>query len=292
MVDFVLGFGGRTLTLGDSGDDVVALKDALDLLGITGGAEDEPDVFGSGTDAAVREYQKGAQLYVTGQVDPMTRHVMEADIWGKKPIVAVDLSQHNRLRAAENDWKEIERNTAFLILRCGVTRTATDPLGIGFDAEFEFAAGKCREFGIPYGVYYYGKVATAAEGRQEADMCWDTASLHNPLFYVYDVEEPILTNDVINAWVARIRERGAKKVGLYIGHHVYNKHRATVGAFDFVWIPRYGPNDGTFDPVFTPAYPCDLHQYTSKGRLPGFRDTDVDLNRLTGTKPLKWFLTM
>jgi len=292
MVDFILGFGGRALKMGDKGDDVAALQDALDLLGITGGAEDEAGVFGQGTDAAVREYQKGARLYVTGQVDPMTRHVMEGDIWGHKPITAVDLSQHNRLTAAENDWAEIERNVAFLILRCGVTRTVIEPLGIGFDAEFDFAARKCREHGIPYGVYYYGKVGTATEGRKEADMCWDTASPHNPLFYVYDVEEPVLTDAVINAWADQMRKHGAKKLGMYIGHHVYNKHKATINAFDFIWIPRYGPNDGTFDPAFSPAFPCDLHQYTSKGRLPGLRNADVDLNRLTGMKPLKWFLTV
>jgi len=207
-----------------------------------------------------------------------------------KPILCVDLSQHNGLRDARNDWAMIARNVEFLILRCGVTRTQTAPIGIGIDADFERAAKMCRQHGIPFGVYYYGKVATEAEGRKEADKCWDTASPFDPLFYVYDVEEDRITDAVIRAWADQIRKRGAKNVGLYIAHHFYKKHQATVPAFDFICIPRYGKNDGTYDPKYAPAYPCDLHQYTSIGRLPGFADKNVDINRLTGTKPLSWFL--
>ncbi|HOA84321.1 MAG TPA: hypothetical protein PKN66_10240, partial [Thermodesulfovibrio thiophilus] len=57
--------------------------------------------------------------------------------------------------------------------------------------------------------------------------------------------------------------------------------------FDAVWIPRYGTNDGT--PQKKPDYPCDLWQYTSKGRLDGYNG-DLDLNCLTGTKPLEYFI--
>ena len=295
MISFILGFGRRNLKRGDKGDDVAALQTTLELLGISVGVWDSDGIFGPDTEKGVKEYQSGAQLKVDGIVGPMTRHVLEGDVYGHKPIAAVDLSQHNRLQDEKINWALIERNVGFLILRCGVTRTEIQPVGIGIDADFAFAAGKCREFNIPYGCYYYGKVATAEEGRKEADMCWDTASPHNPLFYVYDVEEPCLTNDVIEAWVARMRSRGAQKLGLYIGHHVYPRHRDTVKSFDFIWIPRYGKDDGTYNGLYNPNFPCDLHQFTSKGRLPGLRDakgnTDVDLNRLTGSKPLKWFLT-
>jgi GH25 family lysozyme M1 (1,4-beta-N-acetylmuramidase) len=122
-------------------------------------------------------------------------------------------------------------------------------------------------------------------------MCWKTASPFNPLFYVYDVEETCLTDAVINAWAEQMRKYGAKKLGVYIAHHFYTKYKANVPLFDFVWIPRYGKNTGVYDPKFAPAYPCDLHQFTEVGKVPGLADRTVDINRLTGTKPLEWFLT-
>ena len=53
-------------------------------------------------------------------------------------------------------------------------------------------------------------------------------------------------------------------------------------------IPRYGANDGTLAAAIAPDYPCDLHQYTSSGRVMGI-STNVDLNRLAGDKPLEWW---
>lgn len=58
------------------------------------------------------------------------------------------------------------------------------------------------------------------------------------------------------------------------------------------WEARYGANNG----IDTSAkYPChvgvDLHQFTSKGVYKGIATgSGIDLNRLTGTKPLEWFV--
>lgn len=208
----------------------------------------------------------------------------------EKPIVCADLSQHNALKNPKNDWEKVVESVNFLILRCGVTRTEIEPLGIGIDEQFRYAAQKCIDHGIPFGVYYYGKSKTTAETSKEADKCWEVASPFNPLFYAYDVEEGILTDDGILAFADQLRKRGAKKVGMYIGHNWYPHHKATVSEFDFIWIPRYGKNDGSYDPAYKPAYPCDLHQFTSVGKLPGIVDATLDINRLTGTKPLSWFL--
>jgi len=207
------------------------------------------------------------------------------------PILIVDLSQHNNLTSIDNNWAMIARSVKLLILRCGVTRTQNEPLGIGIDAEFAYAAKMCWRYRIPFGVYYYGKVSTPEKGREEAEMCWKTASPFHPLFYVYDVEELCLTDAVINAWAAQMRAHGAKKLGIYIGGYFYTKHNATLSAFDFVWYPRYGKNTGVYDQEYAPPQPCDLHQFTSRGIVPGLADQTVDLSRLTGTKPLQWFLT-
>jgi hypothetical protein len=65
---------------------------------------------------------------------------------------------------------------------------------------------------------------------------------------------------------ARPHERS---VGCYVAHHMYGKYkyREIAHLFDFTWIPRYGTNDGKQQTQ--PAYPCDLWQFTSVGKIAG-----------------------
>ena len=200
--------------------------------------------------------------------------------------VIVDISQHNY--STKMDWAKIAKNVDLLILRCGVTRTGTAPLGIGIDARFAFYAEKCKEYGIPFGVYYYGKVSTEAEAKKEAEMTWKTASPYNPLFYVYDVEESRLTKSVIETYITHLKSLGAKKTGYYIAHHLYATYKLDTKMVDFIWIPHYGKNNGTVNS--TPKHTCDIHQFTSQGKIAGFPGV-VDVNRLMGTKQLSWYLT-
>jgi GH25 family lysozyme M1 (1,4-beta-N-acetylmuramidase) len=313
--------GTRIIKKGHIGDDVALIQRALTALDFSVGASGADGEFGKDTDAGVKAYQASRALERDGEVGPLTRAALEADLRAAaeagnsgakekqeapkptatnsakekqtalKPIICADFSQHNNLKDKKNDWALIARSVEFLILRCGVTRTSTAPVGIGIDADFEYAAKMCQQHGIPFGVYFYGKVSAEALGREEADMCWKVAVPFNPLFYVYDVEEDCLTDAVINAWVAQMRMYGAKKLGVYIGGSFYAKHKATLPAFDFVWYPRYGKNTGAYDPQYAPPHPCDLHQFTDIGKVPGLADTTADINRLTGAKPLEYFLT-
>jgi len=59
------------------------------------------------------------------------------------------------------------------------------------------------------------------------------------------------------------------------------------GEFDAVWIPHYGSNNGQANSK--PSYPCDLHQYTDKGRLNGYNG-QLDLNQILGSKTLEYFI--
>ena len=198
--------------------------------------------------------------------------------------VIVDISQHND--ASKMDWDKIAKNVDLMILRCGVTRTETAPLGIGEDASFEYYVSKCEQYGIPFGVYYYGKCSSVAQAKEEAQFTWKIASPHKPLFYVYDVEESRLTKAMIEAYMTTLKSLGAKKTGYYIAHHLYSKYKLDTSLVDFIWLPHYGGNTGKVDS--TPSYACDLHQYTSKGSVPGISG-NVDLNRLMGGKTLAWF---
>src|SRR5699024_6150638 len=53
-----------------------------------------------------------------------------------------------------------------------------------------------------------------------------------------------------------------------------------------VWIPHYGSGSATADSK--PNFPCDIHQYTEHGRLPGYSG-NLDLNRILSDKPLEFF---
>src|SRR5690606_22945568 len=67
----------------------------------------------------------------------------------------------------------------------------------------------------------------------------------------------------------------------------YKQFNIDVNDFDAVGIPHYGKNNGTV--TSRPSYPCDLHQYTDRGRVKGY-DGFLDLNRLAGTKPISDFI--
>jgi len=90
----------------------------------------------------------------------------------------------------------------------------------------------------------------------------------------------------VKAYVQELRNLGAKRVGAYIAHHLYKQLNLDLNDFDAIWIPHYGKNNGQV--TSTPQFPCDIHQYTDKGRLDGYPGY-LDLNRLMGTKPLEYF---
>ncbi|MGJ4849963.1 Ig-like domain-containing protein [Bacillota bacterium Meth-B3] len=203
----------------------------------------------------------------------------------REPMI-VDISSHNYISTAGWDWKKIKQNVDLLILRCGVTREKTQPVGPSIDVKFDDYAKKCKQYGIPFGVYYYGMCSDVETAKAEAKITWETAAPYDPLFYVYDAEEARLTKAIIETYIAELRDLGAKKVGAYIAHHRYNQYKVDLKLLDFVWIPHYGKNEGW--PMSKPKFPCDLHQYSSMGRVEGFPGR-VDVNRLTGTKSLAWF---
>lgn len=241
-----------------------------------------PGVAFVDSDGSVRAERKGSAVITAKTMNGKTA-ACKVTVRDRDPVI-VDISQHNASK--EIDWEKVAESTDLLILRCGVTRTKTNPIGIGKDAKFAFFAKKCQAHGIPFGVYYYGKCSTVQQALEEAEFTWQIASPYDPLFYVYDAEESRLNKEKIEAYMKRLQALGAKKTGYYIAHNLYVAYRLDTSLVDFIWIPRYGKNDGTVSA--TPKYACDMHQYTSMGRVPGFPGR-VDVNRLTGSKPFGWF---
>lgn len=182
------------------------------------------------------------------------------------------------------DWSKAAPHLDFVILRATV--------GSNKDNLYKEYAANCRAYKVPFGTYHYVKATTEEEARTEADHFYNTASAENPLFYVADIEyDPTLEagyDKIGAAFLTRLKERGARKLGLYIAQRFYPRCELCQKIIDFNWIPRYGKDTGLFDPQYTPTCDYDLHQYTSKGYLEG-TDGTVDLNRLSGTKSVEWF---
>jgi len=148
-----------------------------------------------------------------------------------------------------------------------------------------------REFqkrGIPTACYAWVRGVSIDDMKVEAIDFYQRTKEFNPTFWFLDVEEESMKDmrAGVSTYVRALKNCGAKKVGIYVGHHLYKKFNLNMNEVDAVWIPHYGRNDGSLNSK--PSYPCDIHQYTDKGRLDGYSGY-LDLNRLTGTKPLEFF---
>ena len=181
------------------------------------------------------------------------------------------------------DFDKLKDEVEFVIAR-GMFNT-------GKDVYFDRYAAEMKRLGIPFGVYQYVTEETADGAREEAGAFHAAMSAHNPLFYVIDAECEGISGDTIRAWAEEMRALGAKKIGCYVAHNLYDDYNfdALRGLFDFIWIQRYGSNDGTVEGSKRPAYACDIWQYTSKGTLPGIKG-DVGLNMLVGDKSVGYFI--
>lgn len=142
--------------------------------------------------------------------------------------------------------------------------------------------------GIPTACYAWVRGVNIEDMKVEARDFYNRTKQFNPTFWFLDVEEQSMSNmrAGVSAYAKKLRQLGAKKVGVYIGHHLYDRFNINVSEFDAVWIPHYGKNNGTHNSK--PSYACDLHQYTDRGRLKGY-GSFLDLNRLTGSKSLNYF---
>jgi GH25 family lysozyme M1 (1,4-beta-N-acetylmuramidase) len=182
------------------------------------------------------------------------------------------------------DWGQLRSKLDFAILRSSV--------GLKQDTRYREYVSGCTRYGIPYHAYHYIKATTEAEARDEAKVCATAIWGTSPLFVVIDAEYGGIKAENARA-ICEAFEDGLRhyiandiRVALYIGHHLYRPWALDYSRYDYVWIPRYGKNSG--QPETRPDYPCDLWQYTSRGRLTGING-DVDLDMLTGTKPMEFF---
>ncbi|MFE8094033.1 N-acetylmuramoyl-L-alanine amidase [Bacillus toyonensis] len=178
----------------------------------------------------------------------------------------VDISKWN----GNINWDVAAPQLDFVIARVQDGSNYVDPLYKNY-----VQAMKARN--IPFGNYAFGHFVSVEEARDY----WNRGD-KSATVWVADVEVKTM-NDMragTQAFIDELRRLGAKKVGLYVGHHMYAPFGMANVKCDFVWIPRYGGPK--------PAYPCDMWQFTEAGHVPGIGKCDI--NKLIGDKPLSWFI--
>lgn len=183
------------------------------------------------------------------------------------------------------DWTKARQELEYVIFRASV----------GSNADKRYLE-YTRDCGIPYGVYHYVKAGTAEQARTEARFFVECANkaAKKPLIYFADIEYETqtasTTEAVCVAFLEELRALGCKMVGLYIGQSRYKWAGKAIGMSDAIWIPRYGKNTGELPPEqYFPKYPCEMWQYTSKGKVAGI-DGNVDLDTLWhGEGTLEWY---
>lgn len=205
---------------------------------------------------------------------------------GEVEKMIADISKHQ----GKIDWNKLAPNLDFVIIK------ASGLYGNGADPYYQRNATEAAAHNVPFHAYHFLYCVTEVQAKRDARLFFDTvkAGWHWPLFWVLDCENGWGIKDNQAAPIARIfedelrrlaREQGPGeiRVALYIGQEMYKNCAFNYGHFAYVWIPGYGEK-------WKPPMPCDMWQYTDKGKLPGVSG-NVDLNKLMGTKPLSFFTT-
>ncbi|MGH0590410.1 GH25 family lysozyme [Bacillus mycoides] len=192
----------------------------------------------------------------------------------------IDISKWNN----DINWDVAAPQLDLVICRVQYGSNTVDHLYNEFVANLEARS-------IPHGAYAYGCYVSVNDAVVEAK---DFLARVNPnaKFLVLDVEDDTLKScgpdtlvEASQAFINTCKEAGWT-VGLYVAHHMYGSLGLQNVKADFLWLPRYGTNNGT--PQAKPNYICDMWQYTDNGYIDGIGK--VDLNEIIGDKDLEWFL--
>jgi len=195
----------------------------------------------------------------------------------------MDIS-HHQISSAIN-WKKAAEEVALCIIRVQYGSKL-------IDREYKNHVANCKKYGIPFGHYAYGHFVSISDAEVEARDFLNRMD-KDALFLALDTEKDTVsscgTKDVAEASQAFIDvcKAAGHKVGFYVSHHLYKKHGLDKVKADFLWLPRYGKDNG--QPDLKPDYPCDLWQYSQHCKVSWYPG-GLDLNLLHGKKDLEWFI--
>ncbi|GEQ37798.1 hypothetical protein TH5N_08810 [Tetragenococcus halophilus] len=150
------------------------------------------------------------------------------------------------------------------------------------DKHYQTHIKEFQKRNVPVAVYAWVRGTSKADMQQEAQDFYQRAQKFHPTFWWLDVEEQSMQDmrGGCEAYRKKLKDLGAKKVGVYVANHLYAQFNLATEKFDGVWLPTYGKNTGQYQgarPTTTNSY--DIHQYTSKGKLNGYNG-NLDLNQI------------
>ncbi|HFR3550205.1 TPA: glycoside hydrolase family 25 protein [Streptococcus suis] len=202
-----------------------------------------------------------------------------------KPII--DVSAWQRPEDIDYDTLSEQISGAIIRIQSGShtkkENSATDKNGI--DKSYKQHIEEFQKRGVPIAVYAYVTGNSIEAMKKEAQSFYKLSSPYKPTFYWMDVEEKTMgdMDAGVEAFRQELVDLGAKNIGLYIGTYFMDEHSITVDKFDALWIPTYGTDSGYYNAAPNTDLPYDLHQYTSRGYLNGFK-YHLDLNIITSLK--------
>ena len=202
-----------------------------------------------------------------------------------KPIIDVSGWQ----LPSEIDYDTLSQNISGVIVRVQsgshTTKDNNASDANGLDKSYKTHIKEFQARGVPVAVYAYVTGNSIQSMEQEATSFYKAAYKYKPTFYWLDVEEKTMEdmNAGVEAFRAKLASLGAENIGIYIGTYFMEEHSISTDNFDSVWIPTYGTDSGYYNAAPKTDLDYDLHQYTSQGRLNGFKHA-LDLNIVTTLK--------
>ncbi|MBL5799487.1 GH25 family lysozyme [Heyndrickxia sporothermodurans] len=196
--------------------------------------------------------------------------------------IIMDISHHQP--SNKIDWAKAAKEVDLVIIRVQYGSNL-------IDREYKNHVANCKKYGIPFGHYAYGMFVSVNDAIVEAKDFINRAD-NDALFLALDVEGDTVkscgTKDLAKAsqaFIDVLKDVGYK-TGFYVSHELYKKYDLDKVKADFLWLPRYGKDNGK--PDKKPDYPCCLWQYSQYCKVDWYKG-GLDFNLLNGDKSLEWF---
>lgn len=190
-----------------------------------------------------------------------------------------DISHHDKVTS----WSKLAKETPFVIIKGTQRCNFVSPTLKTYIKNLE-------KYKVPYWIYSYLEKGNEEDQAKFLTATCDPIIGESFIGYSLDAEEKNKPDDVLRA--IRIVQGARRKVLVYTPYSIWSKVKGDVANDTDVifWEPRYGLNNGKYNPLFPPHSDCALHQFTDKGKV-DYISGNCDLNRLTGIVPIEWFTT-